>query len=58
MSIAFATSSSLHSASGLRLQTVYGRGYRLVCVGPDGKEIEPSAAPSVDGGAANDAFQL
>ncbi|MBU1358624.1 MAG: response regulator transcription factor [Gammaproteobacteria bacterium] len=32
----------LHSASGLRLQTVYGRGYRLV-------RVEPSAQSSGDG---------
>jgi DNA-binding response OmpR family regulator len=43
---------SLHSASGLRLQTVYGRGYRLVRVdasrGPDNAD-----PPKDDGGAGH-----
>jgi len=41
----------LHSASGLRLQTVYGRGYRLEHVGRDADE--PDAADIPDDGQSH-----
>ncbi|MEJ7686978.1 MAG: response regulator transcription factor [Variovorax sp.] len=46
---------SLHSASGLRLQTVYGRGYRLERVESGTEKSAAAAMPGPIGGTTNDA---
>ncbi len=41
---------SLHSASGMRLQTVYGRGYRLERIEPSSEKSAPAGLPDHLGG--------